>query len=57
MMRSQDARAAQPFGRREAMEDVDAEPKLRPPPRWLIVLAGVAVAALVGAMLGAFMHV
>lgn len=57
MMRSQYFRAAQPFGRREAMEDVDAEPQLRPPPRWLIVLAGVAVAALMGAMLGAFMHV
>ncbi|WP_307363503.1 hypothetical protein [Brevundimonas sp. SORGH_AS_0993] len=67
MMRSRDVGRArtfeghtfdgQTFGRRETAEDVEAEPKLRPPPRWLIALAGVAVAALMGAMVGAVMHV
>ena len=57
MMRSRDAGGVQTFGRRETVDEIDAEPQLRPPPRWLIILAGVAIAALMGAMLGAFMHV
>lgn len=57
MMRSRDAGGVQTFGRRETGDEIDAEPQLRPPPRWLIILAGVAIAALMGAMLGAFMHV
>ena len=57
MMRSRDAGGVQTFGRRDTVDEIDAEPQLRPPPRWLIILAGVAIAALMGAMLGAFMHV
>ena len=57
MMRSRDTGGVQTFGRRETVDEIDAEPQLRPPPRWLIILAGIAIAALMGAMLGAFMHV
>lgn len=37
--------------------EVDAEPQLAPPPRWMLAIAGAAVAALMGALLGGFMHV
>lgn len=42
----------------EASEpDLDVEPQLAPPPRWMLAIAGAAVAALMGALLGGFMHV
>lgn len=37
--------------------DLDVEPQLTPPPRWMLAIAGAAVAALMGALLGGFMHV
>lgn len=37
--------------------EIDAEPQLAPPPRWMLAIAGAAVAALMGALLGGFMHV
>ena len=40
----------------EAVEE-DVEPSLSPPPHWMMMLAGAAVAALMGALLGGFMHI
>jgi hypothetical protein len=40
-----------------AEEVVDVEPALPATPRWMIAVAGAAVAALMGALLGGFMHV
>jgi len=48
---SRSAEATQP------VEHVDLEPELSPPPRWMMALAGAAVAALMGALLGGFMHI
>jgi hypothetical protein len=53
---------AENFGRRETPQtevepDVDVEPALRPPPQWMLILAGAAVAALMGALLGGMMHI
>lgn len=50
------------FGRRDVASsdenaELDVEPSLAPPPQWMLVLAGAAVAALMGALLGGFMHV
>ena len=52
---------AERFGRREpvtssVVED-DVEPSLSPPPQWMMVIAGAAVAALMGALLGGMMHI
>lgn len=41
----------------QPQEQLDVEPMLPPTPRWMIALAGAAVAALMGALLGGFMHV
>ena len=41
----------------EAVAPVDVEPELSPPPRWMMAIAGAAVAALMGALLGGFMHI
>ncbi len=35
----------------------DAEPTVSPPPQWMIMIAGAAVAALMGALLGGFMRI
>lgn len=35
----------------------DAEPTLRPPPPWMLMLAGAAVAALMGGLLGGFLNI
>lgn len=52
---------AERFGRREpvAVETAqdDVEPSLGQPPHWMMMLAGAAVAALMGALLGGFMHI
>lgn len=53
---------AENFGRRETPQaeidpDLDVEPALRPPPQWMLILAGAAVAALMGALLGGMMHI
>ena len=52
---------AERFGRRqpEPVETVEpeAEPALNPPPHWMMMIAGAAVAALMGALLGGFMHI
>lgn len=53
---------AENFGRRETTAaetdaDLDVEPSLRPPPQWMFILAGAAVAALMGALLGGMMHI
>lgn len=49
---------AEHFARRdaevEAVVEEDAEPALRPPPTWMLLLAGAAIAALLGALLGGF---
>ena len=49
------------YGRRAEpvapVEHVDLEPELTPPPRWMMMVAGAAVAALLGALLGGFMHI
>ena len=51
-------RPLQPPGRGPApVERVDLEPELSPPPRWMMMVAGAAVAALLGALLGGFMHI
>lgn len=53
---------AENFGRRDTpsvdVDDaLDVEPSLRPPPHWMLILAGAAVAALMGALLGGTMHI
>ena len=48
------ARSAEPVA---PVEPVDQEPELSPPPRWMMMVAGAAVAALLGALLGGFMHI
>lgn len=51
---------AEHFGRREpAVEtrEEEVEPALSPPPQWMMMIAGAAVAALMGALLGGFMHI
>lgn len=50
------------FGRRveaepAAVEEIDVEPQLPPPPRWMLMMGGAAIAALMGALLGGFMHI
>jgi hypothetical protein len=48
------------FARPEAaveMTEPDVEPTVSPPPHWMIMIAGAAVAALMGALLGGFMHI
>jgi hypothetical protein len=49
------------FGRREAepaaVEEIDVEPQLPPTPRWMLMMGGAAIAALMGALLGGFMHI
>jgi hypothetical protein len=49
------------FGRRDATPveaaEPDVEPNVSPPPYWMIMVAGAAVAALMGALLGGFMHI
>jgi hypothetical protein len=37
--------------------EADVEPTLSTPPHWMIMIAGAAVAALMGALLGGFMHI
>lgn len=39
----------------ETVEDI--EPTVPQPPQWMLVIAGAAVAALMGALLGGFMHI
>ena len=40
-----------------AVEEIDVEPQLPPPPRWMLMMGGAAIAALMGALLGGFMHI
>lgn len=40
-----------------APAEPDVEPTVSPPPHWMIMIAGAAVAALMGALLGGFMHI
>ena len=35
----------------------DVEPTVPRPPQWMLLIAGAAVAALMGALLGGFMHI
>lgn len=51
------ARYSRPIEAMQPAEHVDLEPELSPPPRWMMALAGAAVAALMGALLGGFMHI
>ena len=51
------ARYSRPNEATPSVEHVDLEPELSPPPRWMMALAGAAVAALMGALLGGFMHI
>ena len=37
--------------------EADVEPTLRPPPHWMLAVAGAAIAALMGALLGGFLHI
>ena len=37
--------------------EIDVEPALRPPPQWMLVLAGAAIAALIGGLVGGVMHI
>jgi len=37
--------------------ETDVEPALRPPPHWMLAVAGAAIAALMGALLGGFLHI
>lgn len=41
----------------EVDTELDVEPALRAPPQWMLILAGAAVAALMGALLGGMMHI
>lgn len=50
------ARYSRPVEVEAQVEEV-AEPELSAPPRWMLAIAGAAVAALMGALLGGFMHV
>jgi hypothetical protein len=49
------------FARAEAAPaettEADVEPTVSPPPHWMIMIAGAAVAALMGALLGGMMHI
>ncbi len=49
------------FARAEAAPvettEPDVEPAVSPPPHWMIMIAGAAVAALMGALLGGFLHI
>ena len=40
----------------EPLEE-DVEPTVPRPPQWMLLIAGAAVAALMGALLGGFMHI
>ncbi|WP_313011397.1 hypothetical protein [Brevundimonas sp.] len=51
------ARYSRPAEAPAPVERVDLEPELSPPPRWMMMVAGAAVAALLGALLGGFMHI
>ena len=46
-----------PVGGSSAVEEIDVEPQLPPPPRWMLMMGGAAIAALMGALLGGFMHI
>ncbi len=52
---------AERFARREPAPaeptEEDVEPTVPLPPHWMLAIAGAAVAALMGALLGGFMHV
>ena len=56
-----EALARRPVLREEAepaaVEEIDVEPQLPPPPRWMLMMGGAAIAALMGALLGGFMHI
>ena len=49
------------FARNDAVEprqhEEEAEPALRPPPSWMLMLAGAAVASLMGVLLGGFLNI
>lgn len=49
------ARYTRPAEAPQPVEYVDLEPELSTPPRWMLMVAGAAVAALMGALLGGFM--
>jgi len=51
------ARYARPAEAAAPVEQVDVEPELSAPPRWMMAIAGAAVAALMGALLGGFLHI
>ncbi|GAW40623.1 hypothetical protein SH203_01023 [Brevundimonas sp. SH203] len=51
------ARYSRPAEAPTAVEPMDLELELAPPPRWMMMVAGAAVAALLGALLGGFMHI
>ncbi|WP_312599541.1 hypothetical protein [Brevundimonas sp.] len=51
------ARYSRPTQDVEPVEHIDLEPELSSPPRWMMMVAGAAVAALLGALLGGFMHI
>ncbi|WP_425985016.1 hypothetical protein [Brevundimonas sp. TWP1-2-1b1] len=51
------ARYSRPAEATASMEQADVEPELSAPPRWMMAIAGAAVAALMGALLGGFMHI
>jgi hypothetical protein len=51
------ARYSRPAEAVAPIEHIDLEPELSPPPRWMLALAGAAVAALIGALLGGFMQI
>ncbi|WAC60949.1 hypothetical protein [Brevundimonas sp. SL130] len=52
---------AERFARAEAAPaettEADVEPAVSPPPHWMIMIAVAAVAALMGALLGGFLHI
>ena len=51
------ARYSRPAEAPTPVEHLDLEPELSPPPRWMMMVAGAAVAALIGALLGGLMHI
>ena len=51
------ARYARPVEAVQPAEHIDVEPEVAPPPRWMMAIAGAAVAALMGALLGGFLHI
>ncbi len=51
------ARYTRPVEAAQPIEQIDVEPEVAPPPRWMMAIAGAAVAALMGALLGGFLHI